>query len=280
VSDPAAPTRPRESTRLAWADAAKGACILLVVLHHTTLKHYLPMVPEAMTPVAATWEAVTGALKPVRMPLFFLLAGLFAANAVRRPWSQVLTQRVLTPYWLYAVWLGIGGVVFTIEQTMVTNRARGVGELGGDLLWASTSAWFLYALAVYFVVAKLTCDLDTRRVLGAAALLAVSVSALPMTAANREAVLMHLGRHRAGRALPLLATAALALASLALHRILVLAGLSALFTLPDSLRPSERTVVGLGRRLRAAGARTRLAPRATLWTEEPSRRTAHLPAMR
>lgn len=188
--------------RLDWADLAKGACILLVVLHHVTTKHYLPLVPAEVAPVAAGWEWLTGALKPVRMPLFFLLAGIFAAGAVRRPWPQVLVPRVLTPYWVYAVWLAVLGVVFGLERTMVTNRVQDPGELLADLVFASTGAWFLYALALYFVLAKTTLRVDVRVVVGLAAVVAISVSALPMTAANRESVVLHFVYFVLGARLP------------------------------------------------------------------------------
>ncbi len=188
--------------RLVWADAAKGLCILLVVLHHSTVKHLPSVLPAELSAVGDAWLALTAALKPIRMPLFFLLSGLFAAGALRRPWAQVLTARVLTPYWVYAVWLGVIAVVFTVERTMVTNRTQGVGDLLGDLVFASTGVWFLYALAVYFLLAKTLLRWDLRWVVAGSAALAISVSALPIAAANREAVLVHFVYFLLGARLP------------------------------------------------------------------------------
>ena len=71
-----------------WVDVAKGACILLVVLHHAVVKDLALQTPAALDPVADAWQWVTMALKPVRMPLFFVLSGLVASSAVRRPWAQ------------------------------------------------------------------------------------------------------------------------------------------------------------------------------------------------
>ncbi len=193
---------PVVGARVVWADAAKGLCILLVVLHHTTVKHLPSVAPAELAGVVEGWAALTAALKPIRMPLFFLLSGLFAAGAVRRPWSQVLTARVLNPYWVYAVWLGLLAVVFSVERTLVMNRTQGLGELVADLAFASTGVWFLYALAVYFVLTKLLVTLDVRPVVAASALLAVSVSALPMADANREAVLVHFVYFLLGARLP------------------------------------------------------------------------------
>lgn len=188
--------------RLVWADAAKGLCILLVVLHHSTVKHLPSVLPAELGAAGEAWLALTAALKPIRMPLFFLLSGLFAAGAVRRPWAQVLTARVLTPYWVYAVWLGVIAVVFSLERTMVTNRTQGVGDLLGDLVFASTGVWFLYALAIYFLLTKALLRWDLRWVVAGSGALAISVSGLPIAAANREAVLVHFVYFLVGARLP------------------------------------------------------------------------------
>ncbi len=199
---PATPSPSAPDARLAWADAAKGLCIVLVVLHHTTVKHLPSVAPAELVGVVEGWLALTAALKPVRMPLFFLLSGLFAAGAVRRPWSQVLTSRVLSPYWVYTVWLGLLAVVFSVERTLVMNRTQGLGDLVADLVFASTGVWFLYALAVYFALTKLLLPLHALPLVTAAALLATSVSALPMAHANREAVLVHFVYFLLGARLP------------------------------------------------------------------------------
>jgi hypothetical protein len=71
--------------RLAWVDVAKGASIVLVVLLHVTNKH-LVRLDDASLLVRDGWAEVGQWLRPVRMPLFFLLSGLWAAPALdRRP---------------------------------------------------------------------------------------------------------------------------------------------------------------------------------------------------
>ena len=80
--------------RLLWVDVAKGACILLVVLHHAVVKDLAIQAPLPLQPVAEAWAWVTMALKPVRMPLFFVLSGLVASSAVRRPWASGAVRRV------------------------------------------------------------------------------------------------------------------------------------------------------------------------------------------
>jgi uncharacterized membrane protein YcfT len=175
-------------SRLPWADVAKGGCILLVVLHHVVTKHVSLVLPAG--PVVDGWLWVSMALKPVRMPLFFVISGFFAASAVRRPWLQC-RRRVSTPLYLYVVWLLLLGVVFAFERTLPMNRTRDLGELLADLVLPSTGLWFLWALAAYFVVVRALLRLPRRLVLlGATGFAAVAV-ALPIEEVNRSAALVH-----------------------------------------------------------------------------------------
>ena len=180
------------ATRVRWADVAKGLCILLVVLHHVVGKH-LPDVLALLGvtgPVALAWSGLDATLKPMRMPLFFVLSGLFAASAVRRPWPSVVGRRVLTPYWVYVAWLAVHLTVFAVVAVDIeTHRPTGLLAAAAHLLLAATGLWYLYALAVYFVLAKLLLRWRTPVVLGAAALLSASVSYLPVEGVNRMSVL-------------------------------------------------------------------------------------------
>jgi uncharacterized membrane protein YcfT len=192
----AAPSTPR----LEWADAAKGVCIALVVLHHLVTKSYDQLMPEGL--VGSVWLATTEWLTPLRMPLFFVISGMFAASAVHRPWRAVARRRIATPYYLYVVWLLIHAVVFSFATALPMNRTQSLSELVGDLAVASTQLWYLYALAVYFVLAKLLSTLDRRWVLGCAAAVSAITSLLPVEAANRESVLQHFVYFLAGVLLP------------------------------------------------------------------------------
>ncbi len=179
---------PRE--RVLWVDVAKGLCILLVVLHHAVVKDLAVQAPPALAPVADGWAAVTMALKPVRMPLFFVLSGLVAAGAVTRPWPQA-RRRVLSPYYLYVVWLVLQGAFFSVERLLPMNRTQDLAELAGDLVWASTGLWFLYALAVYFALARLLSRFPRERVLLVAAAVSALSGLVPTEAWNRTSVLFH-----------------------------------------------------------------------------------------
>ncbi|GAA2009126.1 acyltransferase family protein [Nocardioides kribbensis] len=206
---PPAPRQPdRQPDRQVWADVAKGACILLVVLHHAVGKLYVPALMGEPGPpplpgtdraagdgwldpsgLALVWYELSAALKPVRMPLFFVVSGFFAAGVVRRPWPA-LRRRVGTTAWVYAVWLLLLAAYFSVERAMPLNRTQDGAELLADLVWASTGLWFLYALAVYVVLARLLVRWP-RATLAGAALLTAATSWLPVDDLNRAAVLTH-----------------------------------------------------------------------------------------
>ncbi len=199
-SEPTASGR-ATAERLRWPDVAKGACILLVVLHHVVLKHYIDLVPGAYAPVEAFWHDLTYALKPIRMPLFFAVSGFFAASAVTRPWVAS-ARRIASSYYLYLVWLVVFAAVYAVETDLPANRVTSVADLVGELLWAASSLWFLYALAVYLVIAKALRALPPGAVVAAAAVLAVSVSWLGIEENNRFSVLLHLVYFLAGAYFP------------------------------------------------------------------------------
>lgn len=191
-----------ESGRLRWGDVGKGVFIFLVVLHHTVNKHAVAVAPAGWEELAAAWSGLTLALKPLRMPLFFLLSGLFAARAVHRPWHQVVRPRLARPTYLYALWLALLAVFFSYARQLPMNRTRSLEEYAQDLLVASTSLWYLYATVVYFVVARATRRLDARLVVAAGALVAATSWLWPIEAYNRESLLIHLVYFLAGARMP------------------------------------------------------------------------------
>ena len=174
-----------------WADVAKGVCIILVVLHHLVGKHYVNVLPDRLDGLAATWNALTYKLKPVRLPLFFLISGFFAANALRRPWREVWPTRVGNLYYLYALWLCIHAVLFAQLTQLPMNRTQSATDLIGDLVLASTGLWYLYALVAYFLAVRLLRDVDPRAVLVVAVALALAVPWLDIAATNRASLLQH-----------------------------------------------------------------------------------------
>jgi uncharacterized membrane protein YcfT len=167
-----APTR-RTAARLDWVDAAKGLSILLVVLHHTVW--YLQRSGQAPAAVIAGNEA----LASLRMPLFFLASGLFVAVPLAASWRTVLHRRVAFFLYLYVIWTIIRFTFFATVVPPEVDPDDSANPLGFALalLLPGPSMWFLYALAVFAVVAKLMRPLPVWLQLGAAGMLSALVGA-------------------------------------------------------------------------------------------------------
>lgn len=140
------------SERLVWPDAAKGLCMLLVVLLHVTNKSLSQLAGQDSI-VWVTWAGINSAVAPMRMPLFFYISGMFASSSLRRPWAAVRRRRLLGPYYLYAVWYVIHAAFFSWFSPIDTNIPNSVAEFFLGFVLGYTSLWYLFALPFYFVVA-------------------------------------------------------------------------------------------------------------------------------
>ncbi|GAA3585135.1 acyltransferase family protein [Kribbella ginsengisoli] len=166
-----------ERGRVAWADVAKGMCILLVVLWHVLMKHYLQIDWHISGQARGLWGTLGEQLLPLRMPLFFAVSGFFAVRAVQRPWPVVLRTRVAKFYYIYVVWLVIHTVVLAFVPDFGTERADGPLKFLAQLTITPSNLWYLYALALYFVIAKAAHRLPAWAVLTPAFLLSAAASA-------------------------------------------------------------------------------------------------------
>jgi uncharacterized membrane protein YcfT len=156
------------ASRVAFVDYAKGLCIVLVVMMHSTLGL------EAAVGQAGWLHPVVEFCKPFRIPAFFLTAGLFLSRTIDSDWRSYLDRKVLHFAYFYVLWLTIQFVF----KAPGMARAHGVGAAGLEYLTAFVepfgTLWFIYLLPVFFVVAKLTRPLPPLLVWGAAAALEIA----------------------------------------------------------------------------------------------------------
>lgn len=89
------------SAHLAWVDVAKGICILLVVMMHSTLGTGAAMGGEGFL------HAVVAFATPFRIPAFFLLSGLFLGRVIDRDWRRYADLRVVHFAYFYSLWVVI-----------------------------------------------------------------------------------------------------------------------------------------------------------------------------
>jgi uncharacterized membrane protein YcfT len=154
-----------EKSRIDWVDYAKGICIILVVMMHSTLG-----VEKASGTLTWLHPFIDWA-RPFRMPDFFMISGLFLASRITKDWRGYLESKVLHFAYFYILWMTIQFFVrdFSIVrsqgvQGILTAYVEGFYEPYGTL-------WFIYLLAVFFVVTKLLLRVPPIIIFTAAAML-------------------------------------------------------------------------------------------------------------
>lgn len=141
-----------QPTRLAWVDTGRGIAITLVVLFHT--RNWI-----AGTGVdVGFWTDLNTVLSSMRMPFFFVLSGLFAAKWLTASWGSLLRTKVLLFGWVLVVWSVIG-IIVQVTGLYVAGKPVGITSAIRDLVLTPIlplyELWFVWALGLFFVLAKL-----------------------------------------------------------------------------------------------------------------------------
>ena len=138
--------------RIDWVDYAKGFCIVMVVMMHSTLG------VEAAAGREGWMHSLVAFAKPFRMPDFFLISGLFLARVIDRDWRTYLDRKVVHFIYFYVLWVTIQ--IGMKAPAVAAEAAYGWGEVARFYLMAFIepfgTLWFIYLLPVFFVVTKLT----------------------------------------------------------------------------------------------------------------------------
>jgi uncharacterized membrane protein YcfT len=138
--------------RVDWVDYAKGFCIVMVVMMHSTLG------VEAAAGREGWMHAWVAFAKPFRMPDFFLICGLFLARVIDRDWRTYIDRKVVHFAYFYILWMTIQ--IGVKAPGIAAEAANGWMEVVRFYLMAFVepfgTLWFIYLLPVFFVVTKLT----------------------------------------------------------------------------------------------------------------------------
>ena len=157
-----------KSPRVDWVDYAKGFCIILVVMMHSTLR-----MGETMNGVGWLHNVVEFA-RPFRMPDFFLISGLFLAKVIDRNWRLYLDRKVVHFFYFYILWVSIQ---FAFKAPFSIADGHTVGHIAGSWLLTFVqpfgTLWFIYLLPVFFVITKLLKNQPWYVLIGGAALLQI-----------------------------------------------------------------------------------------------------------
>lgn len=138
--------------RVDWVDYGKGLSIILVVLHHCIADPDKTNSPFWSAPFILFDE--TFAL--FRMPLFFLMAGIFAAKALRTDWPEFIDKKVIHFLYLFVLWSFIT-YVYTVVMPYVALGARST-KLDSILyifVEPPRTLWFIYALLLMFLLTRI-----------------------------------------------------------------------------------------------------------------------------
>lgn len=154
--------------RIDWVDSGRGLAIALVVLFHST-----NWLGEAGFGVAG-WDFFDETIASIRLPLFFTMSGLFAVKWMRASWRDLWRSKVSLFVWVFAIWSVIATFSFMLGLNLQGAEGNYLGQLK-DILWAPFlprfELWFIWALALFFVVAKLIHRLPAPVQLGVSGVL-------------------------------------------------------------------------------------------------------------
>jgi|tagenome__1003787_1003787.scaffolds.fasta_scaffold20752738_2 uncharacterized membrane protein YcfT len=136
--------------RVDWVDYAKGFCIVMVVMMHSTLG------VEAAAGQQSWMHHLVAFAKPFRMPDFFLISGLFLARVINRDWRTYLDRKVVHFAYFYVLWVTIQ-FAFKAPGLAAEHGAFGVARLYTEaFIEPFGTLWFIYLLPIFFVVTKAT----------------------------------------------------------------------------------------------------------------------------
>jgi len=153
----------RTTQALVWPDVAKAACILLVVMMHSG-DHILTLPWAHKDQLAHGWLMVNGFIRPVRMPLFFLVSGLLASDSIVRPRENTRRNRLVRPLYLYMAW----GVAYQLLMPLgaePTWFTLSIDNAFLPILMLVVMSWYLAALGIYYVFTRVALPLPLPVVL-------------------------------------------------------------------------------------------------------------------
>ncbi len=162
---------PKSGGHVAWFDYAKGICIIMVVMMHSTLG-----VGEGFAERGLAAEGfmhwVVAYAKPFRMPDFFLLSGLFLSLAIGRGWLHYLDKKLLHFAYFYLLWVAIQLPLRLAAEGGLTVASFAVQYIDA-VINPYAPVWFIYVLPLMFIMTKLLHRLPGAVLLAGAAIMQI-----------------------------------------------------------------------------------------------------------
>ena len=134
-----------------WIDAGRGLAIVLVVLVHA--RDWLQGVGLDLD----GWSQVDDVVAGLRMPLFFAVSGVLGARWLGGDWRRLLSDKLVFLWWVYLAWQPLDLAAAVLADDFTGGDAAPlhlVVALGATVLRPRSELWFLWALALYFVLLR------------------------------------------------------------------------------------------------------------------------------
>lgn len=137
-----------------WIDLLKSFAIVLVVYHHVVIKHVLKNFEFSEKNIKSDLRFSIELFDDFRMPVFFAISGYLARKYLESSWNNII-KKILKYYYLYVIWLLILTFIHNIlTPNFSTVIPREIAQIPSFLIYKPSNMWYLYALALYFLVAK------------------------------------------------------------------------------------------------------------------------------
>lgn len=151
--------------RMPWIDALKGISIVLVVFYHVIIFNYnIPFKLELYNRTIFDSANYFFAYRfiPLRMPLFFLISGFLASNAIfNKNWGQVFHSKIGICLYMFVLWCILQNFFFHIVGNdaptgvnPLTMHASLLVDFFEAMIVGRSPLWYLYALAIFFSCSK------------------------------------------------------------------------------------------------------------------------------
>jgi fucose 4-O-acetylase-like acetyltransferase len=135
----------QESKRLIYIDAAKGIGIIGVVFSHV----YKGLLAAGMMPDSCIWNIIHDMTIPFRMPLFFLISGLFLRQELYSTWLPTIGRRAEELLLPFLIWYSLQGSI-ELAVSSYTNAQASLSEILIGYIIPRGQFWFLPALFIAF----------------------------------------------------------------------------------------------------------------------------------
>jgi len=161
--------QPTAKPRLVWIDTARGLAIVLVVLLHAT-----DWIQETAINIQP-WDDMNEVINTLRMPLFFMCAGILATKWLYAAWADLIAKKAFFLGWLYLLWQVVGSLEAIVAAQITGDRLtplRMLVSLASSPVRPRFELWFIWALALFFLLARYCSRFPLGPQLSAAGLVA------------------------------------------------------------------------------------------------------------